>query len=79
MQVGQIKIKELFEVANAETLIRYMLKEIEHTWRIKFGDCKEFIYKAGVEKLIVIIDLKGAKLKDISNKQVTFNANLKSC
>jgi hypothetical protein len=45
-----------------------MLKEVEHTWRIKFGDCKEFVYKGGVEQLLVIFDLKGAKLKDMSNK-----------
>jgi hypothetical protein len=47
-----------------------MLKEIEHTWRNKFSDCKEVVYKAGVDQMIVIIDLKGAKLKDLSNKQL---------
>lgn len=57
-------------MASAETLIRYMLKEVEHTWRIKFGDCKEFVYKGGVEQLLVIFDLKDAKLKDMSNKLV---------
>lgn len=47
-----------------------MIKEIEHTWRIKFSECKELINKAGVDQMIIIIDLKGAKLKDISNKQI---------
>lgn len=68
MQIGQTKVKELLEVATAETLIHYMLKEIEHTWRIKFSDCKEFVNKEGVDQLSLIIDLKGAKLKDLTNK-----------
>lgn len=71
VQIGQTKVKELLEVATAETLIHYMLKEIEHTWRIKFSDCKEFVNKEGVDQLILIIDLKGAKLKDLTNKQVS--------
>ena len=45
-----------------------MLKEVEHTWRIKFSDCKEFVNKEGVDQMILIIDLKGAKLKDLTNK-----------
>jgi hypothetical protein len=69
--MGQIRIKELLEVASAETLIRYMLKEVEHTWRIKFSECQQLVYKGGVEQLIIIVDLKGAKLKDLSNKQVS--------
>lgn len=63
-------MKEILETASAETLIHYMLKEIEHTWRIKFSDCKEFVNKEGVDQLVLIIDLKGAKLKDLTNKQV---------
>ena len=66
-------MKELLETEKAETLIHYMLKEIEHTWRIKFSDCKEFVNKEGVDQLVLIIDLKGAKLKDLTNKQVTFS------
>jgi hypothetical protein len=61
-------VKELLEVATAETLIRFMLKEVEHTWRIKFNDCKEQLYPAGVDQFNMIIDLKGVKLKDLSNK-----------
>ena len=70
MQIGQTRVKEILETASAETLIHYMLKEIEHTWRIKFSDCKEFVNKEGVDQLVLIIDLKGAKLKDLTNKQV---------
>lgn len=72
IQLGQLKIKELLEIASAETLIRFMLKEVEHTWRNKFSDCQELVYKGGVEQLIIIVDLKGAKLKDLSNKHVSY-------
>lgn len=63
-------MKELFEVADSSTLIQYMLKEIEHTWRIKFSEIKELVYPAGVDQFHVIIDLKGVKLKDLSNKEL---------
>jgi hypothetical protein len=45
-----------------------MLKEVEHTWRIKFSECQQFVHKEGVDQMIIIVDLKGAKLKDLSNK-----------
>jgi hypothetical protein len=45
-----------------------MLKEVEMAWRMKFGECQQFVYKDGVDQMIVIVDLKGAKLKDLSNK-----------
>jgi hypothetical protein len=58
------------DVATADTLIRYLLKEVENTWRVKFGECKELVHKEGVEQMVMIVDLKGVKLKDLSNKQV---------
>lgn len=70
IQLGAIKVKELLECANADVLIHYMLKELEMAWRMKFSDCKEAVYKSGVDQIVVIVDLKGAKLKDLSNKQV---------
>jgi hypothetical protein len=47
-----------------------MLKEVEHTWRVKFSDCKEMVYQPGVDQMVLIVDLKSIKLKDLSNKQV---------
>ena len=58
------------DIATADTLIRYLLKEVENTWRVKFGECKELVHKEGVEQMVMIVDLKGVKLKDLSNKQV---------
>ncbi len=42
-------MKELLECANAEVLIHFMLKELEMAWRMKFSDCKEAVYKDGVD------------------------------
>ncbi len=33
LQVGAIKVKELLDTFQPDVLIRYMLKELEHTWR----------------------------------------------
>ena len=62
---------ELMSAVNdsVDLLVHFFIKELEHTWRIKFPDCKEFVNKKGVDQMIAIIDLKGAKLKDLSNKQ----------
>ena len=61
-------MKELLECASAEVLIHYMLKEIEMAWRMKFGECQSFVYKHGVDQIVLIVDMKGAKLKDLANK-----------
>lgn len=53
-----------------DVLVHYFIKELEHTWRVKFPDCKEFIYKKGVDQIVLLIDLKGAKLKDITNQKM---------
>lgn len=74
VEIGSIKLKELFEVASAEALIHFMLKEVEMAWRIKFGESQSFVYKDGVDQMTIIIDLKGVKLKDLSNKQVIISA-----
>ena len=70
LQVGQIKYQELFEALHnsIDLLVHYFVKELEHTWRVKFPDCKEFVNKNGVDQILVIVDMKGAKLKDITNK-----------
>ena len=63
---------ELMSAVNdsVDLLVHFFIKELEHTWRVKFADCKEFVNKNGVDQIIAIIDLRGAKLKDLSNKQM---------
>ena len=63
---------ELMSAVNdsVDLLVHFFIKEMEHTWRVKFADCKEFVNKNGVDQIIAIIDLRGAKLKDLSNKQM---------
>ena len=54
-----------------EILVHYFIKELEHTWRVKFQDCKDILsIKGGVDQIKVIVDMKGLKLKDITNKQI---------
>ena len=38
---------------------------------MKFVECQSYVNKDGVDQLVLIVDLKGAKLKDLSNKQVS--------
>jgi len=51
IQAGQIKYLELMQVLHNSTdaLVHYFVKELEHTWRVKFPDCKEFVHKQGVD------------------------------
>ena len=53
---------------SVDKLVHFFIKELEHTWRVKFADCKEFVNKAGVDQIKLIIDMKGTKQKDITNK-----------
>ena len=50
-----------------DILVHFFIKELEHTWRVKFPDSKEFVYKDGVDQIVLIIDLKGAKIKDLTD------------
>lgn len=63
-------MQELMKVIHnsMDLLVHFLIKEIEHTWRVKFPDCKEFVNKKGVDQINLLIDLKNAKLKDINNK-----------
>jgi len=58
---------ELMSVVHdsVDMLVHFFIKELEHTWRVKFADCKEFVNKKGVDQMVAIIDLKGAKQKDL--------------
>ena len=72
--VGQIKFMELMSALHNSTdlLVHYFIKELEHTWRVKFQEAKEVINgnKMGVDQMKLIIDMKGMKLKDITNQEM---------
>ena len=53
-----------------DILVHYFIKELEHTWRVKFPDCKEFVYKQAVDQIVLLIDLKQAKMKDMMSPQI---------
>jgi len=57
---------------STDLLVHYFIKELEHTWRVKFQEAKEVINgnKMGVDQMKLIIDMKGMKLKDITNQEM---------
>jgi hypothetical protein len=67
-----MKFMELMSALHncSDILVHYFIKELEHTWRVKFTECKELVNKKGVDQFSLIVDMKGMKLKDISNKQI---------
>jgi len=50
---------------------------VENTWRMKFKEIEEKVFqgKRPVEQVVVIADLKGITLKDLSNKQVSLTSS----
>ena len=70
MQVGQIKYMELMTALHNSTdlLVHFFIKELEHTWRVKFQESAELVYSKGVDQIRVILDMKGSTLKGVSNK-----------
>lgn len=72
VQFGAIRIGNLFDTCTADTIMHYIIKEIEQTWKQKFPECKAKCNSGSepVDQITVIVDLKAVKLKDLSNKQV---------
>ena len=67
LQLGQLKYSELLQVAPPEIISKFFLKEVEHTWREKFDKCMEATGRI-VDQIRVVVDLKGATLKQLTNK-----------
>lgn len=67
LQLGQLKYSELLQVAPPEVISKFFLKEMEHTWREKFDKCMEATGRI-VDQIRVVVDLKGATLKQLTNK-----------
>jgi hypothetical protein len=55
---------------STDMLVHFFIKELEHTWRVKFQEAKELVYSKGVDQMVVILDLKGCTLKNMNNKQM---------
>mmetsp|Transcript_18637 Transcript_18637/g.25136 ORF Transcript_18637/g.25136 Transcript_18637/m.25136 type:complete len:239 (-) Transcript_18637:4270-4986(-) len=69
INAGQIKLNELMAQTNPETVTKFIIKELEHTWREKF-DIIQSLMRVNVDQIRIVVDLKGAKLKQITNKQL---------
>lgn len=62
INAGQIKLSELMSQTSPETVTKYLIKDLEHTWREKFDTVKT-VLKLNVDQIRIVVDLKGAKLK----------------
>ena len=45
LNLGQSNPKLLLETINAKTLIKYFLTEVENTWKLKFKEIEEKVFK----------------------------------
>ena len=68
LQMGQLKASDLLQVAPPDIISKFLLKEMEHTWREKFDKCIE-AKGCVVDQIRIVVDLKGASLKQLTNKQ----------
>jgi hypothetical protein len=60
--LGETKLSNLFDSCTPEQIVTYFFRELEHTWRMKLIEGKS-------EQIVLIIDLKAVKLKDLQNKR----------
>ena len=63
VNAGQIKLMELLQCTNPENVTKWLIKELEHTWRDKFDRCEQACKPQKVDQIRMIIDLKNATLK----------------
>ena len=70
VNAGQIKLMELSQCTSPENITKWLIKELEHTWREKFDRCEQACKPQKVDQIRMIIDLKGATLKQITNKHL---------
>lgn len=69
VNAGQIKLSEILQQTSPETVTKFIIRELEHTWREKFEQ-SERATGCKVDQMRMVVDLKGATLKQISNKQL---------
>lgn len=69
INAGQINLNEILSQTNPETVTKFIIKELEHTWREKF-DVVQSLLRCTVDQFRIVIDMKGAKLKQITNKNL---------
>ena len=61
---------ELLQSTNPENITKWIIKELEITWRDRFERCEQAYKPQKVDQIQIIIDLKGATLKQITNKHL---------
>lgn len=56
IQLGTAKLSELFQACSKQAFTKYLVREMEHSWREKMP-------LTGGDQITVLIDMKGATLK----------------
>ena len=69
VNAGQFKLNEILQHTSLETVTKFIIRELENTWREKFDRCEKEVGNI-VDQIRMIIDMKGATLKQITNKQL---------
>ena len=69
LQVGQIHVGDLFDAISMDKLLKYFLKEMEEGWRERCFETAQVLQRE-IDQVVLIVDLDGAKLKDLSSKQL---------
>ena len=69
INAGQLKLADIMKSTTPDTVTKFIIRELEHTWREKFDRCEQ-ISKQKVDQIRLVIDMRGATLKQIANKQL---------
>lgn len=70
INAGQFKLTEIIQNVNLETVTKFIIRELEHTWREKFERCEQEVRPNVVDQIRLIIDMRSATLKQVTHKQL---------
>lgn len=69
INAGQVKLAEIMKNTTPDTVTKFIIRELEHSWREKFDRCEQ-VSKQKVDQMRLLIDMRGGTLKQIANKQL---------
>jgi len=69
--IGDINVKELFNITSEERMMKYYVKEYERTIKYRFAACSKNAGKL-IEQSLTILDMKGEAMKFMFGKTKDF-------
>ena len=69
INAGQIKHNEILSQTSPEIVTKYIIRELELAWREKFDEVQSQMGLVA-DQIRIVVDLKGATLKQIANRQL---------